>query len=145
MSCSTTKSEYGSPTLVRTCARMRSLLTVAGPVYFTSIDFTTGGDDGVSICARAGPAPKPPQISATQSTRRRIDPLKQPISKRSRVPRRKKSSRDRRLLDGEAYHRQGMKFSQGEGGDLHRQPPAPFSSKACTSCCGDAVRIRHLE
>ena len=38
-----TASEYGFPTLVRSCARIRSLLTVAGPVYSTSIDRIIGG------------------------------------------------------------------------------------------------------
>jgi hypothetical protein len=73
MSSSTTNSEYGSPTLVRICARIRSLLTVAGPLYSTLIDLTTGGDDCGSICARADPAPKHPQTSPNQSARWEID------------------------------------------------------------------------
>src|SRR2546423_15067105 len=68
MSCSTTSLEYGWPTLVRICARIRYLLTVPGPVYSTSIERTMGGPCGgaCGACARATVAASSAQMEAAQ-------------------------------------------------------------------------------
>src|SRR6266508_5079865 len=70
ISSSTTGLEYGWPTLVRICARIRSLLTVPGPVYSTSIERTMGGPCGAGACgacARPTVAPSSAQIEAAQT------------------------------------------------------------------------------
>src|SRR5262245_22942688 len=70
IACSTTSLEYGCPTLVLSCARIRSLLTVPGPVYSTSIERTMGGACGCAgacgACARATVAPSSAQTEAAQ-------------------------------------------------------------------------------
>src|SRR6516164_1310900 len=67
MSSSTISFVYTWPTFVRMCARIRSLLIVAGPVYSTSMARMTGGPgaDG-GACARAITAVKSVQREAIQ-------------------------------------------------------------------------------
>ena len=67
MSSSTTWFEYGWPTRVRICARIRSLLIVAGPVYCTSIERMIGGPEAdCGACARTSTGATSAQMEATQ-------------------------------------------------------------------------------
>src|SRR5262245_33549293 len=67
MSSCTISFEYTWPTFVRICARMRSLLIVAGPVYCTSMARMTGGPGGTcGACPRTITAVKSVQKQATQ-------------------------------------------------------------------------------
>src|ERR1700750_2185810 len=99
MSSCTTSFEYNWPTFVRICARMRSLLIDAGPVYSTSMEWITGGPgaDG-GACARTITAVKSAQREAIQIAigRGRIHPEKRCISQK-RSPTQPKPTQDRRL------------------------------------------------
>src|SRR5215475_7511286 len=99
MSSCTTSFEYGWPTFVRICARMRSLLIVAGPVYSTSIARMTGGPGAdCGACARAITIVKSVQREATQIAigGGRIHPQKRCICQK-RSPTQPKPTQDRRL------------------------------------------------
>src|SRR2546430_14177711 len=67
MSSCTISFEYTWPTFVRICARMRSLLIVAGPVYSTSMERMTGGPGAdCGACARTITAVNSVQREAIQ-------------------------------------------------------------------------------
>src|SRR5882672_11348209 len=95
MSSCTISFEYSWPTFVRICARMRSLLIDAGPVYSTSLARIIGGPgaDG-GACARTITVVKNAQREAIQieTGRGRIHPEKRCIVRsaapRNRNPRR---------------------------------------------------------
>src|SRR5262249_10305867 len=99
MSSCTTSFEYGWPTFVRICARMRSLLIVAGPVYSTSMERIMGGPgaDG-GACARAVTVVKRVKKEATQIAigKGRVHPQKRCICQK-RSPTQPKPTQDRRL------------------------------------------------
>src|SRR5437899_12846097 len=101
MSSCTISFEYSWPTFVRICARMRSLLIDAGPVYSTSMARIIGGPgaDG-GACARAITAVKSAQTEAIQiaTDRGRIHPQKRCIS-RSAAPRHPNPRRTRPYID----------------------------------------------
>src|SRR5213076_2714073 len=128
MSCSTTSLEYGWPTLVRICARIRSLLTVPGPVYSTSIERTMGGPCGAACgaCARATVAASSAQMEAAQIANGggRIHPEKYLIGQEAR-PRASEPTQDRRLYLKEGVSRQG--FSQRHA--VWSPRPAPSIQK----------------
>src|SRR5215469_3211150 len=103
MSSCTISFVYGWPTFVRICARMRSLLIVAGPVYCTSIERMMGGPGAVcgadcGACARAITAVKSVQKEAIQIAigGGRIRPQKRCICQK-RSPTQPKPTQDRRL------------------------------------------------
>src|SRR6516225_10245185 len=98
MSSCTMSFEYTWPTFVRICARMRSLLIVAGPVYCTSMEWMTGGPGAdCGACARAIRAIKSVQNDATQIAigGGRIHPQKRCICQK-RSPTQLKPTQDRR-------------------------------------------------
>src|SRR2546423_8123752 len=67
MSSCTVSFEYTWPTFVRICARMRSLLIVAGPVYSTSMERMTGAPGAdCGACARTITAVNSVQREAIQ-------------------------------------------------------------------------------
>src|SRR5437773_9574325 len=66
-SYSTVASLNGWPTFVRICARIRSLLTVGGPLYSTSISRMMGrGGGACGACDHANGVPSSAQMNATQ-------------------------------------------------------------------------------
>src|SRR5262252_1237060 len=99
MSVSTMSFEYTWPTFVRICARMRSLLIVAAPVYCTSRERMTGGPGAdCGACARPITIVKSVQREATQIAigGGRTHPQKRCICQK-RSPTQPKPTRDRRL------------------------------------------------
>src|SRR5262245_49930203 len=91
--------EYTWPTFVRICARMRSLLIVAGPLYATSMARMTGAHGAdCGSCARTITVVKSVQREAIQIAIGgvRIHPQKRCICQK-RSPTQSKLTQDRRL------------------------------------------------
>src|SRR4029453_2387305 len=112
MSSCTISFVYTWPTFVRICARMRSLLIVAGPVYSTSMERIMGGPGAdCGACARASTVAKTAQREAIQIATGggRIHPQKRCICQK-RSPTQPKPTQDRRLYRKEDRKRQGEIF-----------------------------------
>src|SRR5262249_23317588 len=118
MSSSTISFEYTWPTFVRICARIRSLLIVAEPVYSTSMARMTGGPGGDGgACARAITAVKSVQREAIQIAigGGRTHPQKSSICQK-RSPTQTKPTQDKRPYSEKEHHPQGEIFHQIAGG-----------------------------
>src|SRR6266403_356618 len=98
MSSCTISFEYSWPTFVRICARMRSLLIDAGPVYSTSMERIMGGPgaDG-GACARTVRGVKSALRDAINIAKGGggVNPQERCISEK-RSPTRPKATQDRR-------------------------------------------------